>query len=497
MVWFAILAGLFAKAYGGGTGDRAYSIVQTPDGGFAAAGWTGSFGAGGTDFLVLKLSPDGSLQWAKALGGPDVDYAYSIAQESDGGFAIAGWTESFGTGSPHVLVVKLSRDGSLEWAKALAGPEADYAYSIAQTSDGGFAVAGWTRSFGSGKTDALIFKLSSDGSLQGASTFGGPEEDRALSVTRTSDGGFAVAGWTESFGVGKKDVLILKFSPDGSLEWTRVFGWAGEEVARSIIQTSDGGFVVAGETTSLGAGSWDFIVLKLSRDGSFEWVKTYGGAYGDRAYSITQTSDGGFAVAGETESFGAYYSDFLVLKLSPDGSLEWARTFGEGGANCAYSIVQTSYGGFAVAGGSDAFGAGDCVVLTIDPNGDYPGCVMSCTPEQDSSSIFMSLPVGLTRCGLKSSTPHLAVSNPALQVTEVCAPPEVKEVLSSRDKITCSPFPGGALFFSATETEIKIYKADGRLDRSLRLRKGKNRVSLNPGVYLWQAGEQVGKVVVR
>ncbi len=443
---------------------------------------------------MLKLSPDGSLEWARTYGGADDDCAYSIVQTSDGGFAVAGKIENFGAGLSDFLILKLSSDGSQEWVKTYGGALFDRAYSIVQTSDGGFAVAGWTGSFGAGGT--LVLKLSPDGSLEWARVFGMGDET-PHSIIQTSDGGFAIAGWSQSIEGVKEKLLVLKLSPDGSLEWARTYGGTDREYAYSIVQTSDGGFAVAGETTSFGTGGWDFLVLKLSSDGSLEWARTYGGADNDNAYSIVQTSDGGFAVAGNTRSFGAGLSDFLVLKLSPDGSLEWARTFGGTEADYAYSIIQTSDGGFAIAGGSDAYGEGDCVVLTIDPNGNYPGCVMSCTPEQDSSSMTIHLAVGLLTCTPSISSPYRTVHNATLHITEVCAPPEVKEVLSSRDKITCSPFPGGALFFSATETEIKIYKADGRLDRSLRLKKGKNRVSLNPGVYLWQAGEQVGKVVVK
>ncbi|MEO0210425.1 MAG: hypothetical protein ABIN66_01065, partial [candidate division WOR-3 bacterium] len=135
---------LFAKTYGGTSGDYAYSITQTSDGGYAVAGRTESFGAGSWDFLVLKLNPDGSLAWARTFGGTIDDYAYSITQTSDGGYAVAGYTTSFGAGNVDFLVLKLNPDGSLAWARTFGGTNDDYAYSITQTSDGGYAVAGST-----------------------------------------------------------------------------------------------------------------------------------------------------------------------------------------------------------------------------------------------------------------------------------------------------------------------------------------------------------------
>ncbi|MEO0257414.1 MAG: hypothetical protein ABIM74_09005, partial [candidate division WOR-3 bacterium] len=251
---------LFAKAFGGTNWDDARSIVQTADGGYAVAGWTYSFGAGNSDFLVLKLNPDGSVAWARTFGG-------------------TGW---------------------------------DYAHSITQTSDGGYAVAGYTPSFGAGYVDFFVLKLNSNGSLAWAGTFGGTNYDWALSITQTSDGGYAVAGETKSFGAGNQDFLVLKLNPDGSLAWARTFGRIGDDWAESITQTSDGGYAVAGATHSFGAGDYDFLVLKLNPDGSLAWARTFGGTNYDWALSITQTSDGGYAVAGETKSFGAGNQDFLV-----------------------------------------------------------------------------------------------------------------------------------------------------------------------------------------
>ncbi|MEO0211311.1 MAG: hypothetical protein ABIN66_05580, partial [candidate division WOR-3 bacterium] len=316
MMLLQVLVGLplFAKAYGGTAADYGYSIAQILSGGYVVAGYTESYGAGG-DILVLKLNPDGSIAWAKAFGGSDYECAYSIIQSLEGGYAVTGRTSSFGAGGSDILVLKLNPDGSLAWAKTFGGSSEDAAYAMLQSSDGGYLVVGYTQSFGVEYVDILVLKLNPDGSLAWARTFGGNLGDYAQSVIQTQDGGYAVAGYTASFGAGNSDVLVLKLNSDGSLAWARTFGGTGPDGALSLTQASDGGYILAGYTYSFGAGSWDFLVLKMNPNGSLAWAKTFGGADYEYANFVTQASDGGYILAGYTYSFGAGSSDFLILKL--------------------------------------------------------------------------------------------------------------------------------------------------------------------------------------
>ncbi|HOQ40376.1 MAG TPA: hypothetical protein PK561_08220, partial [Fervidobacterium sp.] len=212
-------------------------------------------------------------------------------------------------------------DGSLAWEKTFGGSGEDQAASIQQTTDGGYIVAGYTYSFGVGNSDIYVLKLNSDGSLAWEKTFGGSGEDYTYSIQQTTDGGYIVAGWTNSFGVGNSDVYVLKLNSDGSLEWQKTFGGNGEDQATSIQQTTDGGYIVAGGTTSFGAGNYDVYVLKLNSDGSLAWQKTSGGNGGDWALSIQQTTDEGYIVAGYTNSFGSGDYDVYILKLDSNGEL--------------------------------------------------------------------------------------------------------------------------------------------------------------------------------
>jgi len=398
----------------------------------------------------------------------------------------------------------LASNGGLAWAKTFGGPGYDYGYSIVQTADGGYAVAGATSSYGAGAYDCLVLKLASDGGLAWAKTFGGAglAGDGAYSIVQTTDGGYAVAGYTDSYGAGSSDFLVLKLASDGSLTWAKTFGGAGSEFAYSIVQTTDGGYAVAGYTSSFGAGGWDLLVIKLDPDGSLKWAKTFGGANSDYGYLVTQTADGGYAVAGSTLSFGAGAYDALILKLSSDGSLVWAKTFGGASNDEVRSITRTTDGGYAVAGYTSSFGAGgsDILVLRLASDGNYTGCVEECSPTVMEASPNISSPSLGVDCAPTVITPTLAVITLSPTVTDPCEPlyeGEEDDVIDGY-VVICSPISRGVLFRSSIDiVGVNIYSADGRLILSKNLTKGENRINLEQGVYLWIAESYKGKAVVR
>jgi len=361
------------KTFGGKYDDEANSIQQTADGGYIIAGWTKSFGSGYKDVYILKFNSKGEVEWQKTFGGKYDDVANSIQQTKDGGYIVAGWTYSFGSGYYNdVYILKLNSKGELEWQKTFGGKSDDGANSIQQTADGGYIVAGWTESFGSGEQDAYILKLNAKGDLEWQKTFGGKYDyDEANSIQQTADGGYIVAGWTHSPGF-IDDVYILKLNSKGELEWQKTFGGKDNDVAESIQQTTDGEYIVVGWTKSFGSGGDDVYILKLNSTGEIEWQKTFGGEDDDKANSIQQTKDGGYIVAGWTESFGSGYNDVYILKLNAKGDLEWQKTFGGGNSDVANSIQQTTGGGYIVAGWTYSFGSGgeDVYILKLDSKGE-------------------------------------------------------------------------------------------------------------------------------
>jgi len=361
----------FCKAIGGPASEKGNSLIQTSDGGYAIAGTTKSFGVGSGDVYVVKLDAKGNLQWTKTIGGPESEEGNFLIQTSDGGYAIAGETSSFGAGGDDVYVVKLDAHGNLQWTKTIGGKKEDRGTSLIQTSDGGYAIAGYTSSFGAGEWDVYVVKLDANGNLQWTKTIGGPESEAGYSLIQTSDGGYAIAGPTSSLGAGEKDVYVVKLDANGNLQWTKTIGGPGHEAGASLMQISDGGYVIAGFTTSFGAGLLDVYVVKLDANGNLQWTKTIGGPASEAGSSLIQTSDGGYAITGPTGRLGEW--DIYVVKLDAKGNLQWTKTIDAKNENFSKpSLIQISDGGYAIAGETYSFGAGDydVYVVKLDRNGD-------------------------------------------------------------------------------------------------------------------------------
>jgi uncharacterized delta-60 repeat protein len=350
--------------------------------------------------------------WARTYGGGDEDFAYSIRQTSDGGYIVAGKTGSFGAGHGDIWVLKLNASGDVVWQKTYGGRDYEEAYSIQQTTDGGYIVSGRTGSFGAGHADIWVLKLNASGDVVWQKTYGGRDYEEAFSIQQTTDGGYIVAGVTGSFGAGEDDIWVLKLNARGDVVWQKTYGGRYGDWAFCTQQTSDGGYIVAGVTESFGAGGRDFWVLKLDASGQVLWQKTYGGIYDDEAFSIQQTTDGGYIAAGETYSSGAGYTDVWVLKLDAGGNVQWQKTYGWGGYDSATSIQQTSDGGYIVAGWTESFGAGgrDFWVLKLDRNGD----VANCTPAslvRVTNAIPASPSITASTSGVTPGTPSATVTN--------------------------------------------------------------------------------------
>ena len=369
----------WAITYGGSDDEEAHSIQQTADNGYVVAGRTASFGVGNDkrDSWVLKLDPDGTIAWQKTYGMTYHECALSIQQTADNGYVVAGATATiYGVGKDDAWILKLNPDGTIAWQKTYGGINDDAAWSIHQTSDYGYIVLGWTTSFGGGDYDFWVLKLDSNGGVEWEMAYGGGGNDYCRSIRRAKDGGYIVAGQTNSFGAGNGDFWVLKLNSNGGVEWEKAYGGSGKENASFIRQTSDEGFIVTGYTDSFGAGNGDIWVLKLNSDGTVAWQKTYGGSGTDSASSIQQAKNGGYVVAGRTDSFGKGYRDIWVLKLNSDGTVAWQKTYGGSGDEHAASVGQTFDDGYVVTGYTNSSGAGgrDLWVLKLDNNGEISGC---------------------------------------------------------------------------------------------------------------------------
>jgi len=399
---------IWEKTYGQSEYDAALCVQLTHGGGYIFAGWTKSLGAGGEDCYILKIDSDGKKVWEKVYGGPSDDVAEFIQQTSDGGYIVAGSTKSFGAGGKDCYIIRLDYSGNVLWQEYFGGSSDDEAFCVQQTEDKGYIVAGSTKSFGYKKgEDCYIIKLDKDGYSEWQKYYGGSKDDAAKFIQQTTGVGYIVAGRTKSYGAGGEDCYIIKLDSQGNQGWTNTYGGSSHDMASSIQKTSYGGYIIAGKTESFGAGGEDGYLIKLDSDYNTEWEKTYGGDKDDQFFSVQQTSDGGYIVAGETESFGAGEKDCYIVKLDSFGNSPWQTPYGGSGDDIAESIQVTSSGGYIIAGLTESSGAGqgDCYVIKIDTKRDI-GTTKSSSSGSDSTPVYMNpnqtFKLGSSGCFIRS-----------------------------------------------------------------------------------------------
>ncbi len=359
---------LWTRTFGGVERDCGNCVEETSDSGYVVAGWTDSFDAGWVDAWLIRTDSSGDTLWTKVLGGGSEDRGHSVRQTPDGGYAMAGQTASYGAGLDDAWLVRTDQSGNVLWTQTFGGAGQDRAYSLEQTADGGYLVAGTTRRFGSNFDDAFLVKTDASGDTLWTKTLGGSSWDRALSVQQTADEGYVIAGDTRSYGAGYYDAWLIKTDASGDTAWTRVFGGQDYDGAASARQTADGGYIVAGYTESFGPGLKDVWLIKTDASGNTLWTRTYGEVgQDDQGYSVQQTPDGGYVVAGHTGSYGAgaTLDDVWLIRTDESGDTLWTRVFGGIYDDVGNSVRQTSGGGYVIAGCTASYGAGSQDVWLI------------------------------------------------------------------------------------------------------------------------------------
>lgn len=361
----------FERTFGGPDQELGYSVEQTFDRGFVICGSTASFGAGSSDIFLIRTNAEGDEIWSKTYGGSESEIGYSVQQTPDRGFIIAGFTYSYGAGNGDVYLVRTDFAGDTLWTRTYGGSEFDWGYSVDQTSDGGYIIAGSTTSFGAETGDAYAIRTDSLGITVWARGYGGHQTDYARSVEQTTDGGFILAGTTYTFGTASGDLYIIKTDASGAPEWTRTFGQDRVDEGNSVTQTYDGGYIVAGETYSSQTVSRDIYLVRLDASGDSLWTKTFGGFDRDVAWSVRQTADAGYIVAGFTESSGAGDQQVYLLRTDSLGDTLWTRTYGGPERDSGKSVGMTIEGGYVIGGDTESYGQGDrdLYLIKTDENG--------------------------------------------------------------------------------------------------------------------------------
>jgi hypothetical protein len=413
-------AKIWDKTFGGNLNQGCSSMIATPDGGYVIAGTSNSgifydkseASKGGNDYWIIKINSSGQKVWDKTIGGNGGDGLTSIINTNDGGFLLSGNSASgisgdkteANRGNSDYWIVKLNSLGQKVWDKTLGGDNTDLLNSTVATSEGGFIMAGVSFSGISGdKTEASkgindiwIVKVDNLGQKVWDKTIGTSGGDNALSIITTTDGGYVVAGISDAGISGDKteaskgdgDFWILKLNSAGAIIWDKTLGGSLNDVARSIITNSDGGYTILGTSNSgisgdkseVNRGGNDYWVVKINASGQKVWDKTIGGDNYDEASSIISTSDGGYILAGSSQSGmsgekskpSKGSTDYWIVKVNSIGQKIWDKAIGSGQSDNLVAIVPTNDGGYFLAGTSDEFfTSGDKTQNNKNPTPNY------------------------------------------------------------------------------------------------------------------------------
>jgi hypothetical protein len=390
---------------GGTKNESAKSVIKTQDGGYAIVGYTQSMDGDvegksneSFDYWFLKFNASKELEWQKTYGGSADDRANSVIQTNDGGYAVVGKSKSGdgdvleNAGYDDFWITKLDINGSVSWVQSFGYSGSDVPYSIIQTNDQGYLLSGVLDvSASNGQGDRLtniqgrhaggdywIIKLSSSGVKEWSNYYGGTFTDTAYSAIQTNDNGYIIVGSSDSTDVdisnnkGNYDFWIIKISELGTLIWEKSFGGDQVDEARSISQMADGNYLVIGDTRSSNIdvsqnnGAADVWIIKISPEGSLIWEKTLGGSSFDVGRSISKTQDDGFLIAGNSRSSDGVLdinngqNDALVMKINNSGYLEWQKTIG-GTEVDFFNGVEELIDGSIVAVGDSSSSNGDII----------------------------------------------------------------------------------------------------------------------------------------
>lgn len=372
---------LWTQTFGTNQLDRGNCVQQTIDGGYIITG-TYDYGWMSWDsyLYILKTDTSGNAEWQQFIGGDNTYEGFCVRQTSDGGFIIAGYTGY--TYQLDVLLVKTDAFGNLVWTQTFGGDGFDSGYGVEQTLDGGYIITGSTQTNTAGGSDVWLIKTDANGVVEWNQTFGGSDADVGRSVQQISDGGYIIAGHSASFGDNYNDAYIVKTDASGNEEWHQVYGGPADDYGYDIRQTTDGGYIVAGMTTGYGDPNGDIYLIKMDASGAVEWIRHPGGGSAEFGYSVRQTDDGGYVVAGFTESFGAGCYDIYLVKTDANGDEEWQQTVGGHSYEEGNCIQQTNDGGYIVAGYTESYGAGaqDLYLVRLSGETTPPDVTVTLTP---------------------------------------------------------------------------------------------------------------------
>jgi hypothetical protein len=362
----------WAKTFGGVGYNVANSVQQTRDGGYIITGFTDLQGTRNGNAWLIKTDAKGDTVWTRTFGGTGTtSVGNSVRQTTDGGYVIAGSSRPHGANGCDVLLMRTDADGDTIWTRTFGRLTEEGGTSVQQTQDGGYVFVATTSSPETSSDDVWLLKTDANGDTIWTRTYGETGLNQGSCVQQTQDGGYVVVGNTNSLGAGHNDVWLLKTDANGDTVWTRTYGGSGSDHGESVQQTLDGEYIVTGSTTSGNMVEWGVLLVKIDSSGGAVWTRTYVG-YDAEGRSVQQTLDGGYVITG-TDGHA------LLIKTDANGDTLWTRTFGWASTDEGNSVQQTQDGGYIIAGITSTGGpeVEDARLIRIESDGQVSGALAS------------------------------------------------------------------------------------------------------------------------
>lgn len=456
----------FHRAMGTSHSESAFSIIQTPDSGFVIGGAYEFDGWGTKQLMVVKTDQLGDSLWTRTYGDRiDTSFAktgstnaphstgngiFDIKPTSSNGFVATGGSYTFSSGLGDIVVLNLDGSGDTIWTRNYGGTGDDYGYSISQTSDDGFVVTGYTESYGPGIRHGIVLRLDMNGDTVWTAITDGSSIEAFYKGELTTDGGLIATGYTFNDGAGNADVYLVKFDPNGAIEWAKTYGGTQNEYGYSVHQIADNGYIVSGMTESAGQGVQDALLIKTDSLGNSEWIKTYGGESYDGAYDVVQKPGVGYTFIGYTKSFGTLNNedDFYVVQVDLNGDTTWTRRIGGDQYDIGESIAITLDGGFAILGysGSMGYGGSDILFMKLDANGDGACHSYGTQTVTEAVPFAESNPTIIPLSGSKTSMARPVIGSTFLRPTNGCDSIFVAVDEALTPQLTIYPNPSAGIF---------------------------------------------------
>jgi hypothetical protein len=357
----AELETVWMHTYGGASADGFRQAIPTGDGGFVAVGYTYSFGSGDVDVFLVKTDSAGDTLWARAYGGPSLDYGHSVCQTDNGDYVLAGYTMSYGSGGEDVYLIRVDSAGDTVWARTYGGAQLDDAKGVCFTSDGCIVVAGQTESFGAGLSDVYLLKIDGAGDTLWTRAFGSTDSDWAMSVCELADGAYGVSGSTGSISA-TRDAYLLKVDAGGNLVWDYNYGSTEDymqDYGAGAIALADSGIVATGWRTDQYRGDpLQAGFLRVDGIGVQQSYRKYAEPYYEYGSSVCETADDGFLICGSNKNSSTHRNDLFLVKRVQGSGWVWDQTLGGDGSDWGCSVVEVEPGNYLVAGYTESWGSG-------------------------------------------------------------------------------------------------------------------------------------------